>query len=143
RCQSLRQDKRFSGGSRPIPGSFVAFLYAPWSAGVDGKAGGVMVDANTDPAGVAGDVIDAIRHGTAQFGDLEVVHTHRLGIAFATQLATGVLEVADQLFLFGVHRNRRFTRGQSGADLCIDVAERSSRSGLSLPSRVLRLPCRL
>src|SRR5262249_30497146 len=32
-------------------------------------------------------------------------------------------EVADQLLLFGIHRNRRFTRGQSGADLCIDVAE--------------------
>src|SRR6516164_242106 len=40
-----------------------------------------------------------------------------------TQLATGVLEVADQLLLFGVYRNRRFTRGQSGADLSIDIAE--------------------
>ena len=51
------------------------------------------------------------------------MHTHRLGITFVTQLATGVLEVADQLLLFGVHRNRRFTRGQSGADLRIDIAE--------------------
>ena len=43
-----------------------------------------MVNTDADPAGVAGYVVDAIRHGAAESGDLEVVHTHRLGIAFAT-----------------------------------------------------------
>ena len=51
------------------------------------------------------------------------MHTHRFGIAFVPQLATGVLEVADQLLLLGVHRNCWFPRGQSGADLRIDIAE--------------------
>ena len=39
----------------------------PAPDGVDREARGVVVDADTDPAGIAGDVVDAIRHGAAEF----------------------------------------------------------------------------
>ena len=71
------------------------------------KAAVSWVDADTDPAVVGGDVVDPIGRGLAEFGDDEVMHPHRLGLALGAQFAAAILEVADQLLLLGVDRDRR------------------------------------
>jgi len=95
----------------------------PAPNGVDGEAGGVVVDADAHPAGVAGDVVDAIRHGAAEFGDLEVMHAHRLGVAFRAQLSASVLEIVDQFLFLGIDRDRGFARFEGRRHLGVDVIE--------------------
>jgi len=51
------------------------------------------------------------------------VHPHRLRLTLRTVLPDGVLEVADQLLLLGVDRDRRLARCQRRRHLLIDVAE--------------------
>jgi hypothetical protein len=69
-----------------------AELVPPAPDALDGEAGGVVVDAEIDPSGVGGDVLDAIRHCLAEFRDDEVVHPDRLGLALGAQLPAAVLE---------------------------------------------------
>src|SRR5260370_42142520 len=111
----------------------------PATDGVDGEAGGVVVDADAYPAGVAGDVVDTIRHGTSELGDLEVMHAHRLGFAFRAQLTAGILEIADEFLLLGIDRNRGLTSGQGRRTCALMWWNCASRSGVLLPSPVLRL----
>src|SRR4051794_9847448 len=73
----------------------------------DGELGGVMVDADRDPALVTADVVDAIRDRLAQLLVDEVVRAHQLGLAAGPPLAPAVLEIADQLLLFGVDADHR------------------------------------
>jgi hypothetical protein len=54
---------------------------------------GIAAHANTDPAGVACGLVDAIRHGTAEFLDQEVMH---LGFALRTPCAAGILEACPR-----------------------------------------------
>ena len=67
---------RIAGATHAMP---------PAADRIDGEAGGIMVDADTHPSGVAGDVIDAIRHGATKFGDQKVVHPHRLGLSLRSK----------------------------------------------------------
>src|SRR4249920_75654 len=62
---------------------------------IDCEAGGVVVDADADPAGVLADVVNPVRHGAALAADEEVVDPHFLRLALRTPFAAGVLEVAD------------------------------------------------
>ena len=48
-----------------------------------------MVDADTDPAMVGGDVVDAIGRHLAKLGDLEIMYPHRFWLALGTQLTPG------------------------------------------------------
>ena len=101
----------------------LAELVPPPPDALDGEGPGVGIDADTDPAMVGGNVIDAIRRHLAEFRDLEIMHPDLLGIALAAQLAAIVLEVANQLLLLGVHRDRRFARGNRCLHRRIDVLE--------------------
>ena len=74
---------------------------------LDGEGCGIVIDTDIDPARVGRDVVDAVGRDLAEFGYLEVVHAHRLGIAFGPQLAATILEVADQLLLLRIDRDRR------------------------------------
>jgi hypothetical protein len=95
----------------------------PASNGVDREARGVVVDAEADPAGIVGDVVDAVGRRPAKLGNQEVVHAHRLGLSLRVILTAGILEVVDQLLLLGIDRDRRLARRQRLFHLCIDVAE--------------------
>jgi len=88
-----------------------------------GEGGGIGIDPDIDPALVGGDVVDAIGSDLAQTLDLKVVHPNPFRIAGPAQLATAILEIADQLFLLRVDRDRRFARGNRRLYLCIDVRE--------------------
>src|ERR1700724_712894 len=84
---------------------------------------GLWPDPWADPARVARDIVDTIRRRTAKFGDFEVMHPNRVGFAFRTQFTARVLEVTHQFLLFGVYRNCRHARRESGFHLRIDVPE--------------------
>ncbi len=102
-----------------------------------------MVDAETDPSGVGGDVVDAIGHCFAEFGDDEVMHPDWLGLTLGAQLPSTILEVPDK-FLFLVSTEIAGSpaawKAVTSALMCSNWA---LRSGWLAPARVLALACRL
>ncbi len=48
---------------------------------VDGKGRGVVIGADADPSDIVGDVVDAVRHSTAQLGVDEIVDVDEFGRA--------------------------------------------------------------
>jgi hypothetical protein len=98
-------------------------LVPPAADALDGEAGGVVGDAETDPPRVGGDVVDPVGHRLAELGDGEVVHPDRLGPPLRTQLTPAVPEVADQLLLLGVDRDRRLAGGLELLHRGVDVLE--------------------
>jgi hypothetical protein len=108
-----------------------ADLVPPAANAVDGEGCGVMVDAEIDPAGIGGEVVDAIGDGTAEFLDQEVVHPDLLGIACRAIFATSVLEIANQFLLFRIDRDDRLAVRQKTASLFVDVFK------LSIPIHML------
>src|SRR3954452_10758725 len=83
----------------------------PAADALDREDGSVVGYAEIDPSGVGGDVVDAIGHRLAEFGDGEVVHPDRLRMAFRAKLAAAVLAVANQLLLLRVDRDHRLAGG--------------------------------
>jgi hypothetical protein len=71
-----------------------------------------VVDADAHPAGIVGDVIDAVWRRPAKLRNDEVVHPHRLGLTPRAVFAAAILEIADQLLLLGIDRDRRLARCQ-------------------------------
>jgi len=80
-------------------------------------------DAEIDPAGIGGDVVDPVGCDLAQFGDGEVMHPDRFGIAFGAQFPTAILEVSDKLFLFRINRYGWLPSRLERVDLRTDVFE--------------------
>ena len=82
-----------------------------------------MVDADTDPAGIRGKIIDAIGHRTTKFLDQEIVDPDRFRISLGAIFPAIVAEVADQFLLLGVDRDHRLLFCQSRTHLNVDVGE--------------------
>ncbi len=82
-----------------------------------------MVDANVDPARIVDQVVDAIGAGFAQLGNHEVIHPHRLGLALGLPFASGILEIAHQFLLLGIHRNGWFSGGDLLLHTLVDMPE--------------------
>ena len=61
-----------------------------------------MIDAEINPSGIRGDVVDAVGRHLAQLGEGEIVHPNRFGLALGAQLTAAVLEVSDELFLLRI-----------------------------------------
>ena len=110
-----------------------------------GEGGGVVIDADTHPAFIAVEIIDAVRNGLAAGGgpDHEVVDLRALRGLPGAPRPPGVLEVADQTPSLGIDRNGGLSRPLRGADPTRDVGNWASRSACWRPSRVLTFPCRL
>ena len=102
---------------------------------LDGEGSGIMVDTDADPAGIGRKVprvrplagprtgSDAVWHRLAEFGDLEVMHPHRLWLAFRPQFAATILGVPDKLLLLGIDRDGGLPVGLEHLDPCVDVVE--------------------
>jgi hypothetical protein len=95
------------------------------------EGGGVVGDAEIDPPGVGGDVIDTVRDRLAEFGNGKVVHPHWLGLALGPQLTSAVLEVPDKLLLLGIDRDCRIAGGLESGHLGIDVLELGGTVGVA------------
>jgi hypothetical protein len=92
-----------------------------------------MVHPNTDPTGIAGDIVNAIRHRPAERLAQEVIHLHLFRIALWTPLPPGILEVANQFLLLRVDRDHRLLRRQRGCHALIDVKELRVAVGMIAP----------
>ena len=82
-----------------------------------------MVDADTHPPGIRGQIIDAIGHRSAECLDQEVVHPDLFRTPLRPILAAIVAEIADQFLLFGVDRDHWLLFSQSSGHLDVDVGE--------------------
>ena len=102
-----------------------------------------MIGADTDPSDIVGDVIDAVRHGTAQLGIDEVMNVDQFGLAFGTPFPAVVLEIAHQFLLFRVDRDDRLVRRQERLGLRVDVLKLRVAIDVLAAFWVLLLACRL
>ena len=72
------------GGDHESLGTGIPLLshcLPPAADRMNGKAGGVVIGTDADPAEIVGDVVDAIGHGTGELGVDEVVDIDRFGLA--------------------------------------------------------------
>ena len=72
-----------------------------------------MVDADTHPSGICGQIIDAIGHRTTELLDQKVVDPDFFRMALPAILAPIVTKIPDQFLLFGVDRDYGLLFGQS------------------------------
>src|SRR6185503_44136 len=80
------------GQPRGGPITLVANLAPPAANGLHREGRGVVVDANTDPAGIGREVVDAIGRRPAELLDQKVMHPDFFGVAFRAPRPAGVLE---------------------------------------------------
>jgi hypothetical protein len=111
---------RIAGGAEFIP---------PAPDALDGEGRSVVVDAEIDPSGVGGNVVNSVGYGLAEFGDDEVMHPDRLGLTLGPQLLSAILEVADEFLLLGIDRDRRLAGSLEGGPLGIDLISIPSHRG--------------
>src|SRR4051812_37885011 len=113
-------------------------LAAPASA----EAGASLGSTARRDSGIRGDVVDAVGRHLAQLGEGEIVHPNRFGLALGAQLTAAVLDVSSSFFFVSNEIAgwpavcQAFTRA-------LMYSNWASRSGWFVPSRVLRLACRL
>src|SRR5216684_3120073 len=87
----------------------------------DGKRRRVVVDADTDPAGVGAQIVDPVGNGAPQLRLHEVVDPHRPGLPVGTPFAAGILELPHELLLLGIDGDRRLALAQGRLDAGGDV----------------------
>src|SRR5438309_11405326 len=78
------------GVTRPTDGE------PPLADAVDREGGRVVVDADTDPSGIRGQVIDPVRHCAAELLDQEVMDPDLFRVALGAIFAAVVTEIRDQ-----------------------------------------------
>ena len=104
-----------------------------------------MVNTDTDPALVLGDIVDTVRDRLAELLVHEVIYTNLLGLALRSPFPTAVFEVADQLLFLGVHRDHRLAalleQSHRGVDVLeLGVAIRWSLGSLAIAPESCSLP---
>ena len=129
------------GIARPTDGE------PPLADTVHREGGRVMVDADTHPPGVRGQIIDPVGHRAAELLDQKVMDPDlfrvSLGAIFApvvTEIPTGQargLKAHDQFLLLGVDRDRRLLFGQSRGHLGVDMGELGIAVGMAVALRSL------
>src|SRR3984893_12219327 len=119
------------GIARPTDGA------PPLTDAIDGERGRVVVNADTHPTGIGGEVVDPVRHRAAELLDQEVMDTDFFGIALRAILAAWVAEIADEFLFLGVDRDHRLLFGQRRGHLGVDVAELRIPVGVAVALRGL------
>src|SRR5262249_13115614 len=97
----VRSDhQRSRAGIRATP-----HLLPPPANRMAGKASGVVVNPDADPAFIAAQIVHAIgnRFSVTGIANDEVVHADAVGFTGAPPSAAAILEVADQLLLLRIH----------------------------------------
>src|SRR6185436_17396082 len=88
---------------------------------------------------VRGEIINPVWNGLAQGFISKIMHPDAGGLPVATPFASGVLEVAHQLFLLGIHRDGRQPARLKGRDrrrdileLCVTIRMLATLTGLTV-----------
>src|SRR5438105_2479869 len=116
-----------SGGvgiARPTDGA------PPLADAIDGERGRVMVNPDTHPTRIGGEVVDPVRHRAAELLDQKVMDADFFRVALRAIFAAILTEIPDQFLFLGVDRDHRLLFGQRRGHLGVDVAE------LRIPVRV-------
>src|SRR6201984_1389069 len=109
----------------------------PLADAIDGERGRVMVNADTHPSGIRGQVIDPVRHRAAEFLDQEIMDPDLFWVALGAIFAPVVAEIPDQFLFLGVDGDHRLLFSQRGEHLGIDVAELRIPVGVAVALRGL------
>ena len=70
----------------------------PLADAIDSKRGRVMVNADTYPTRIGGEVVDPVRHRATELLDQEVMDPDFFRVALGAILAARIAEIADQFF---------------------------------------------
>src|ERR1700736_4820215 len=95
----------------------------PLADAVHREGGRIMVNADTDPSGIRGQVIDPVRHRAAELLDQEVMDPDLFRVALGPIFAAVVTEIPDQFLFLGVDGDHRLLVGQSGGHVGVDAAD--------------------
>lgn len=71
--------------------ALAADLIPPASDRLHREGGRVMVHSDADPTGIGGDIVDAIRHGTAECFNQKIIHADLFGLVLRTPFPTSIL----------------------------------------------------
>jgi hypothetical protein len=82
------------GIARPTDGA------PPLADAIDGEGGRVMVNADTHPTRIGGEIVDPVRHRAAELLDQEVMDPDFFRVALGAIFAPVVAEIADQFFFW-------------------------------------------
>jgi len=96
-----------------------------------------MVNADTHPTRIGGEVVDPVRHCAAELLDQEVMDTDLFWVTLGTIFAPVVAEIADQFLFLGVDGDHRLLFGQCRGHLGVDVAELRIPVGMAVALRGL------
>ena len=96
-----------------------------------------MVDADTHPSGIRGQVVDPIGHRATEFLDQEVMDPDLFRIALRAIFAPVVAEIPDQFLFLGVNGDHRLLFSQSGGHLAVDISELRIPVGVAVALRGL------
>ena len=100
-----------------------AFRPPPAADRGDGEGAGIVIGADVDEAGIAPNVVDAVRVDTRDQRTGQVVALNVLRLLGGQPLLTLVFVVADELLLLGVNRDDRQSLAQVLLDLGADVSK--------------------
>ena len=110
----------------------------------DRERRGVGADADIDPSGIGGDVVDAIGHRLAEFGDLEVMHPDRLRARpWGRNSRPPFLKSPTSSFFLVSTEITGSPAAWNAFTSALMCSNWALRSGWLAPSRVLLLACRL
>ena len=114
------------GGDRRLAGiriTLAAHSLQPLPDRSHGERGGIVRNANADPALVGGDIVNAIGRNLAKVFVLEIVDVHTLRPALGPVIAAAIPESANQLLLLGIDRYDRLTGSLRREHLAVDMLE--------------------
>jgi len=82
-----------------------------------------MVNADTHPTRIGGEVVDPVRHRATELLAQEVMDPDFFRVALGAILAARIAEIADQFLFVGVDGDHRLLFGHCGGHLGVDVAK--------------------
>src|ERR1700752_584820 len=117
------------GVTRPADG------LPPLADAVHREGGRVVVNADTHPSAIGGQVIDPVRHRAAELLDQEIMDPDLFRVALGAIFAPVVAEIPDQFLFLGVDGDHRLMFSQSRGHLAVDVAELRIPVGVAVALR--------
>jgi hypothetical protein len=96
-----------------------------------------MVNADTHPTRIGGEVVNPVRHRAAELLDQEVMDPDFFRVALGTVFPPVVAEIADRFFFLGVDGDHRLLSDQRRGDLGVDVAKLRISVGVTVALRSL------
>src|SRR5258708_6114802 len=125
---TVRGDHQFPGPRKTL----ATHIFIPAPDAVGCEIGGVMIDADADPALIVGHVVDTVGNGLAQLLVLEIMDANLLGSTLGPPCLARILEISQQFLLFRVDRHHRLAAFLYAPDLLADVFELGVTVGVVL-----------